>query len=113
MLPSDALSNTFDMYEVLPSDVVVNTPFEVLGEGAFGVVLKATYVNGDAVIKLSRIRDCLPIQEECKCHWHLSKITTCVADLKGFVKESHDGKKSLRECFNLWTPGTRRTRYQR
>ncbi len=89
-----------ELYQVLPSDVIVNEPVEVLGEGKFGIVLKAKYVNGDAVIKLSKSRESLPIQEECKCHFKLSNITTCVADLKGFVKESHDGRRTLRECFD-------------
>jgi hypothetical protein len=89
-----------DLYEVDCRDVIVNEPFEVLGEGQFGIVLKAKYVNGDAVIKLSKSPESLPIKEECKCHWHLSKRTTCVADLKGFVKESRDGRNKLRECYS-------------
>jgi hypothetical protein len=88
-----------ELYKVLPGDVVLREPFEVLGEGKFGVVLKATYVNGDAVVKLSKSPESLPIHEECKCHWQLSKTTTCVADLKGFVSEAHDGRKTIRECF--------------
>ena len=85
-----------ELYEVLPSDVVVSEPFEVLGEGKFGLVLKAKYVNGDAVIKLSKSKESLPIQEECRAHWMLSKVTNCVADLKGFVSHAHDGRKTLR-----------------
>ena len=85
-----------ELYAVLPSDVIVNEPFEVLGEGKFGLVLKAKYVNGDAVIKLSKSQESLPIKEECRAHWKLTKVTTCVADLKGFVAQAHDGRTSLR-----------------
>ena len=74
---------------------------QVLGEGKFGIVLKASYVNGDAVVKLSKSPESLPIHEECKCHWQLSKTTTCVADLKGFVSETHDGRKTIRELFSI------------
>lgn len=88
-----------ELYRVLPGDVVLKEPFEVLGEGKFGIVLKASYVNGDAVVKLSKSPESLPIHEECKCHWQLSKTTTCVADLKGFVSETHDGRKTIRELF--------------
>ncbi len=57
-----------ELYRVLPGDVVRKEPFEVLGEGKFGIVLKASYVNGDAVVKLSKSPESLPIHEECKCH---------------------------------------------